>query len=826
MRTCTGLAASLLALALIPAVTPADEIGVVDRVPASGANPFYVSNRPPLRPAPLVKLPIGAVQPQGWVRKQLELQADGFHGHLTEISEFLKKENNAWLSKDGQGERGWEEVPYWLKGFGNTAYLLGRDDQIKEAKLWLEGAINSQQEDGFFGPRGKGAKSTVGSTEGKYDLWSNMVMLNCLQSYYEFSGDKRVLDLMTKYFKWELAVPEPDFLPPFWQQQRAADNLASVYWLYNRTGEPWLLELATKIHRHTAPWTDGVPNWHNVNMAQAFGGPTTYWQQSGDEKHLRASYRNYDEIRAKYGRVPGGMFGGDENCRPGYDDPRQAVETCGMVEMMLSTERLYSITGDGTWADRCEDVAYNSLPAAFTADMRALRYLTAPNMATADRRSHSPGIQNGGPMYHFDPTNHRCCQHNAGHGWPYFAEHLVMATLDAGLAVVFPVSSTTKARVGDGAEVTLKVDSQYPFEGQIRAEIQAAKPVSFPLYLRLPGWCAKASLKINGEESTLGVKPGGLLRIAREWKTGDKVELNLVLPITVTTWKANHSAVSINRGPLTFSLAIEEQVKQAGGTSAWPGFEILPASPWNYALMLDAKDPAASVQPEERPAGHNLMPWTPRSAPVVLRAKARRVPEWQLDVHGLVAPLQDSPVRTTEPVEEIRLIPMGAARIRISAFPVAGDGPEAHTWTPPAGLHNNPSASHCYEVDSVAALGDEVVPKSSSDRDILRHTFWPHKGTAEWVQYDFGKPRKVSKVAVYWFDDTTVGGGCALPASWRLLKPAGDGQWAPLNGAQADSATRDGFQELSFEPVETSAIRLEIQLQPGKSGGILEWKVD
>jgi hypothetical protein len=229
-----------------PAQSRSSESAVVLHPPTDQRNHHYVGHREPLLPSPLVKLPVGAVKPRGWLHKQLELQAAGFHGHLTEISAFLRKDQNAWLSRDGQGERGWEEVPYWLKGFGDCAYLLGNPDQIKEAKIWIEGALASQREDGFFGPRGKGAQATVESTKGKYDLWPNMVMLQCLRSYHEFTGDRRVLDLMTKYFSWELGVADPDFLPPYWQQQRAADNLDSVLWLYDRTGDRWLLDLATK----------------------------------------------------------------------------------------------------------------------------------------------------------------------------------------------------------------------------------------------------------------------------------------------------------------------------------------------------------------------------------------------------------------------------------------------------------------------------------------------------------------------------------------------------------------------------------------------------
>ena len=181
------------------------------------------------------------------------------------------------------------------------------------------------------------------------------------KSYYS-SLRKRVLDLMTKFFLWELTVADEDFLEPFWQNQRGADNLFSVYWLYNRSCDKRLLELAPKVHRNTANWTDDIPNWHNVNMSQAFGGPTTYYLQSKDPKHLFASERNYTKMRDMYGQVPGGTFGGDENCRVGFDGPRQAIETCGAVEMMLSHETLLRITGNPIWADRCEDVTFNTLP--------------------------------------------------------------------------------------------------------------------------------------------------------------------------------------------------------------------------------------------------------------------------------------------------------------------------------------------------------------------------------------------------------------------------------------------------------------------------------
>ena len=646
---------------------------VVDRPATDVPNGYYVGNREPLLPSPLVKLPIGAIRPEGWIRRQLELQAEGFIGHLTEISGFLKKENNAWLSAEGVGDNGWEEVPYWLKGFGDTGYVLGDERIIKEARVWIEAVLSSQREDGYFGPR-----SNLTHLDGKPDLWPNMIVLYALQSYYDYTKDQRVLEFMRRYFRWELDVPEADFLLPFWQQQRAANNLFSVYWLYNRTGEPWLLDLAAKIYKHTANWTDGIASWHNVNMAQDFGGPATYYMQSKDPKHLEAAERNYQEMRHLFGQVPGGMFGGDENCRPGYTGPRQAIETCGIIEMMLSDETLLKITGNPIWIDRCEDVAFNSLPAALTADFKALRYLTAPNQPLSDAANKSPGVQNSGAMFLMDPHQHRCCQHNMGHGWAYYAESLWMATPGNGLAAIFYGPCQVTAKVGAGTEVTIKETTHYPFGEGILFGIATPANVSFPLYLRVPGWCSAPKLSLNDKEIKIDGKPDSYIVINREWRNGDQLAIGFPMETTLTTWTANKDCVSVNHGPLTYSLKIGEQYVRAGGTDAWPAWEILPTTPWNYGLDLDDSNPAFEVVRKDWPADDQ--PFEANAAPIELRTKARRIPNWQLDPRGLVREVEQNPVKSDEPVDTVTLIPMGAARLRISAFPRIGHESNAHEW--------------------------------------------------------------------------------------------------------------------------------------------------
>ncbi len=675
----------LIATIALLFVTLADGAATVRTVPVpptSVTNDFYVGNAKPLAPSPLLKLPIGAIKPEGWLRRQLELQADGFSGRLTEISKFLQKEGNAWLAADGQGHSPWEEMPYWLKGFGDMGYVLGDQRIIDEAKIWIEAILKSRQPDGWFGPVANKAGSR--DTKKAPDLWPNMVALNALQSYYEFTGDSRVLELMQEYFKWELTVPDDKFLVPFWQQQRASDNMASVYWLYNRTGQESLLQLAQRIQKSMANWTETVPSWHNVNIAQCFRAPAVFYQQAGDPYFLQASDRNYNMIWGVYGQVPGGMFGGDENCRRGYYGPRQGIETCASVEFLLSCEMLLKIAGDLTWADRAEDVAFNTFPPALTADFKALHYVVSPNVCQLDSKNKAPGIQNDGDMLSYNPHSYRCCQHNVAHGWPYFAEHLWMATPDNGLAAVFYAASEVTAKVGDGQQVTLKSTTLYPFEDTIQFTVSTTRLVQFPLYLRIPGWCEKPALRINGKKTVVYAEPRTFLVIDRKWRPGDTVELTLPMTLQLRYWIRNGNTVSVDRGPLTYALKIGEKYVRHGGTDAWPAFEVYPTTAWNYGLVIDADKPLDSqFEVHQKTWPKDNQPFEAQAAPLEIRAKARKIENWKPDPLGLIGEVQPSPIRSTESVETVTLIPMGAARLRISAFPWIGEGPAAREWQLP-----------------------------------------------------------------------------------------------------------------------------------------------
>jgi len=671
---------------LVWAQSGKESVANIKRPVSKDLNKFYIGNKKPLQPLSFIKLPVGSIKPQGWVLKYLELQRDGLTGKLGDISAWLDKKNNAWFSGNGKGDHGWEEVPYWLKGYGNLGYVLKDEKIITETKLWLDKVFESQEADGYFGPRivENEHQDNKGNTP---DLWPNMLMLWCMQSYYEYSNDTRVIPFMTKYFKWQLTVPDEKLLKIYWENSRGGDNLYSIYWLYNRTGEKWLLDLANKIHRNTADWTqkNNLPNWHNVNIAQCFREPATYYMQTKDSSFLNATYNDFYLVRTLYGQVPGGMFGADENARKGFDDPRQAVETCGIVEQMASDEILTGITGDPMWADHCEDVAFNTYPAAVMPDFKGLRYLTAPNMVVSDSRNHAPGIQNEGPFLMMNPFSSRCCQHNHSMGWPYYAEHLWMATPDNGIVAMLYSSSEVSAKVGNGNMVTLKQTTHYPFDENIRIEVNTTIAVNFPLYLRIPNWCSNAKLMVNGVDQSMPFEAGSYARIERKWKQADVVELVLPMKLKKDTWDKNKNSVSINYGPLTFSLKIDESYKQMDSKksaigdskwqkntdqSKWPSYEIYPASMWNYGLVLNEQPLESQFEIIKGSWPENNFPFTQDDVPLILKAKGKIIPEWILDKNGLCDVLPQSPVTVSTKEQLIELIPMGAARLRIASFPV------------------------------------------------------------------------------------------------------------------------------------------------------------
>jgi hypothetical protein len=763
----------------------------------------YHPNPAGLSRTPLLKLPSGSVRGTGWLAQQLALDTSGLAGRYDEVSHFLDTSTTGWLHPDLTG---WEEVPYWLRGLTALAGVTGDAGLRSKAASWIDGILATQQGDGFFGPTS--LRTQLG---GGPDFWPYMPLLQALCTYQEYSGDSRIVPFLSKFFGYQAQFGASAFNQS-WAASRWATTLSSVHWLFARTGDSALLALADKIHQYSASYVNNLPVLHNVSLAQGFTEPA-FAALRGDSSLTQATYQDYAAIQGTYGQFSGGGFAGDENARPGYGDPRQGFETCGIVEYMQSFESMARMTGDPSWAEGTETLAFNSLPAAMEPNHTTLHYVTAANQVQLDDYDKTLGqFSNSFSMqaYLLGVDKYRCCPHNYGQGWAYFTENTWLATADNGLAAMLYAPTTVTAEVAAGTAVTITETTDYPFSDQVSLALSLPAPTAFPLYLRLPSWCTAPAVKVNGQ--SVAVSAGsGFAALNRTWSNGDTVTLSLPMPVATTTWTANHDSLSVHRGPLTYALRIGQNFLRTNDPSShWAEYEVFPTSAWNYGLVPGTFTPTTT--------GASGNPFTQGGTPVALTAQARAIPNWQADTQDVVTTLQPSPVASAEPVETVTLVPMGAAPLRITSFPTIGQG--TWSWQLPA----TPTASWCFSGDTVAALNSAYLPSSSYDQSHPRFTWWDHTGSSEWAQYTYTSPITASGVSVYWYDDTGHG-QCRVPASWHVEYLDG-GTWKQVGGASGYPVATDRFNAVTFTPVTTTALRIVVQLAPGVSGGVLQWTVD
>ena len=640
-----------------------------------------VKNREPLVPNALYLLPLTSIKPRGWLRRQLQIQAEGLSGHLDEVWPDLGR-TSAWLGGPGEG---WERGPYFLDGLLPLAYLLDDPKLIAKANKWINWTLDNQRPDGSIGP----AKNK--------DWWPNMIMLKALTQHYEATGDPRVLPLMERYFEHHARLAAERPLKE-WAIFRWGEEVLSLIWLYNRTGNGRLLDLARMLERQGFDWKEHFADFkfpnkvtreqlradekkgeferggismkalsvHGVNNAMAMKYEPLWSLISRDKSDRHAIYQMLSELD-KHHLLPNGMHSADEHYAG--QNPSQGVELCAVVETMFSLEHLIGILGDPKLADRLERISFNAMPATFSGDMWSHQYDQQPNqvLCNIEKRDWTTN----GPesnVFGLEP-NFGCCTANMHQGWPKFVASLWMATADDGLAAVAYAPNEVNTVVKGGVRVNVIEETEYPFRGRVRFTVNPERPVMFPLQLRIPAWSEGATLAINGARPQ-EVKAGTFHRIERRWGKGDQVELTFPLRMRTSNWYQN--SVAIERGPLVFSLKIGEDWRKITKGMHKPApapaadWEVRPTTAWNYGLVINQNDVEKSVEVIEKAV--RTSPFTSQGAPVELRVKGRRIPEWTL-VRGSAGPLPPSPVRSQEPDETLTLIPYGSAKLRITAFP-------------------------------------------------------------------------------------------------------------------------------------------------------------
>ncbi len=643
-----------------------------------------VANRAPLQQNAYNPLPLGAVTPQGWLRKQLEIQASGLTGHLGEFWNDVGS-NSGWLGGTGES---WERGPYYLDGLLPLAYQLNDPTLKAKAQKWVDWSLTHQQPNGQFGPPSND------------DWWPRMVMLKVLTQYQEVSGDPRVIPLMKKYFTYELReLPKRPLKD--WGKYRWQDNVYSVLWLYNRTGDKSLLQLADLLHKQGYDWeaqfadfkytgkqnkhklglepgqmpTEAAMQTHGVNNAMALKAAPIWWLVSG-----KATDRmGIDQMMAmldKYHGLPNGMFSGDEHLAG--PDPSQGIELCAVVESMFSYEEALAILGDGRLADRLERVAYNALPATLSDDMWSHQYDQQPNQI-ACTLAHRQWSTNGDESNLFGLAPHfGCCTANLHQGWPKLVSNLWMATNDGGLFAAVYAPSEVQTTV-HGKSVSVSETTDYPFGNSVKFTMTLQQPQTFPLALRLPAWAETATVNVNGKLATTlkSSCPATadrfqkaqadcdvskmISRVDRKWRNGDVVTVSFQMTPRVSHWY--RQAAVFERGPLVFSLPLDAKWKElkhyAQKSSDW---QLQPTTKWNYAVEVG--ECAAKVSEHSVSA----TPFDRKNPPVTMAIEGKELPQWSVEEHS-AGPVPTSPVTSKDSLQKLTLVPYGAAKLRITEFP-------------------------------------------------------------------------------------------------------------------------------------------------------------
>lgn len=552
---------------------------------------------------------------------------------------------------------------------------------------------------------------------------------------------------------------------------------------------------------------------HAVRAMYLYCAVADLAMRNNDQAYLNTLDRVWTDLTETKMYITGGIGNSSHNegFTTQYDLPNDTAyaETCAAIGNVLWNHRLALLRGaDGAkHADVMERALYNGVLSGVSLDGSRFFY-TNP---LASRGKHQR------QEWHACA----CCPPNilrlvASVGGMAYAQS------DSAIYVNLFMGSTADITLkADGKDVPVRVQqaTDYPWESMVNLTFTMPEPARFDVYLRLPSWCPGGDLFVNDENAQriADFSKPGYAKLSREWKPGDRITYHMEMPVlrvrSNQKIKGNVGRVALQRGPMVYCFEEADNEMEGGNVRG-------------VALPVDAP---IEAKRESDVLGGVVMLHTTGVRESDGTASA-------FPTSSLYAPIESTP-------QPLVAIPYYAWANRTPGDMVV--------WVPESlALAERPldptitaTASHCFEGDTLTALYDELEPSSSGDHSVPRFTWWPKQGTTQWVQYEFAKPRDVSAVSVYWFDDSNRGGGCRLPVSWKLFytEPgavkgtAGEKSaavWKEVPGVSELGVKGDAFNRVTFPSLRVGGLRIEAVLQgktekdaDGYSGGILEWRL-
>ncbi len=622
---------------------------------------------PPTRPA-LIALPPGAVEPEGWLCDWCLAARDGFTGHMDEYHQEFRR---AWAADHTMtGERlnwpkgGWpyEGGGYWFDGLVRLGYVLHDDALIQQVKKRLDVVVHHMNTNSilFLWWLNKNNPDDVKGSRvgGAWPLWACGLLGRALSGYYAGSGDKRVLQTLEMAYRGD-----NDWLG--WGMSNAWPAFDTYTWTGNKKIAATLTTLFSKDGGGKNPggasWNryrqmpDTKPGAEKNDHVVHFLESTTPWALgylwTSNREFLDATLAWHDLLE-RDAMQPSGVPVADEYYGP--TGAYRGTETCDVAGYLWSQIALLTVTGQGRMADRAERAFFNASPATVARDFKTHVYFQSPNRIVDKCPSYPHGPKAEGNSY--TRTHYPlCCTAALNRIVPNYVMHMWMATYDNGLAATHYGPCKVSALVAERVPVEIICRTDYPFNETITMTVKLAKPVTFPLSFRIPGWCAKPELRVNRYTLKAAPDANGFVRIARLWKPGDTIHLLLPMSVSVKTGRDKNAQeapyASVSYGPLLFALPIPD-TKDANTPD--------PSAKSNYAL--DAQADGITVERQAMPSKWN---W-PLEAPLKLRVNAV-VCDW---IPTATVPLPPGTIPEHQPTKKITLIPYGCTKFRVSMFPV------------------------------------------------------------------------------------------------------------------------------------------------------------